>query len=125
MGIETTLVRHCRQYYSHYVCNHSTLQNFPSYGRVYAAYGGVFVVLTVLWGWLVDKMTFENVYVGRRLDFHYRCFCNALARPTCTDNFNVLSLRLSNSQLIIYAFALFSSVLPGIFSFHTSSRPFN
>ncbi|ANB59788.1 hypothetical protein GFC30_2178 [Anoxybacillus amylolyticus] len=28
-----------------------TLQQFPSFGRVYAAYGGVFVVLSVLWGW--------------------------------------------------------------------------
>lgn len=32
-----------------------TLQSFPSFGRVYAAYGGVFVILAVLWGWLVDK----------------------------------------------------------------------
>jgi small multidrug resistance family-3 protein len=32
-----------------------TLQTFPSFGRVYAAYGGVFVVLAVLWGWLIDK----------------------------------------------------------------------
>ena len=24
--------------------------------RVYAAYGGVFVVLSILWGWLVDKV---------------------------------------------------------------------
>ncbi|MED2972131.1 YnfA family protein [Fictibacillus sp. B-59209] len=32
-----------------------TLQNFPSFGRVYAAYGGVFIVLSVLWGWLVDR----------------------------------------------------------------------
>ena len=32
-----------------------TLQSFPSFGRVYAAYGGVFIVLAVLWGWLVDK----------------------------------------------------------------------
>lgn len=34
-----------------------TLQKFPSFGRVYAAYGGVFIVLAVLWGWLVDKKT--------------------------------------------------------------------
>ncbi|MFX3633277.1 MAG: YnfA family protein [Candidatus Pristimantibacillus sp.] len=34
-----------------------TLQTFPSFGRVYAAYGGVFVILAVLWGWLVDKRT--------------------------------------------------------------------
>ncbi|WP_066070969.1 YnfA family protein [Neobacillus soli] len=32
-----------------------TLQKFPSFGRVYAAYGGVFIVLSVLWGWGVDK----------------------------------------------------------------------
>ncbi|OXM83531.1 hypothetical protein CF651_25350 [Paenibacillus rigui] len=32
-----------------------TLQTFPSFGRVYAAYGGVFVLLSVLWGWWVDK----------------------------------------------------------------------
>ena len=24
------------------------------FGRVYAAYGGIFVVLSLLWGWLVD-----------------------------------------------------------------------
>ena len=32
-----------------------TLQKFPSFGRVYAAYGGVFIILAVLWGWLIDK----------------------------------------------------------------------
>lgn len=36
-------------------CIIPTLQKFPSFGRVYAAYGGVFIVLAVLWGWLVDK----------------------------------------------------------------------
>lgn len=34
-----------------------TWQSFPSFGRVYAAYGGVFILLAVLWGWLVDKKT--------------------------------------------------------------------
>jgi small multidrug resistance family-3 protein len=32
-----------------------TLQPFPNFGRVYAAYGGVFIVLSLLWGWGVDK----------------------------------------------------------------------
>jgi len=33
-----------------------TLQ--PSnFGRVYAAYGGVFIVLSLIWGWQVDKIT--------------------------------------------------------------------
>src|SRR5262249_22131000 len=27
-----------------------------NFGRVYAAYGGVFVVLSLLWGWLVDRV---------------------------------------------------------------------
>jgi small multidrug resistance family-3 protein len=26
------------------------------FGRVYAAYGGVFVVLSILWGWRVDRI---------------------------------------------------------------------
>jgi small multidrug resistance family-3 protein len=34
-----------------------TFQHFPSFGRVYAAYGGVFIVLSVLWGWGIDKKT--------------------------------------------------------------------
>lgn len=28
-----------------------------SFGRVYAAYGGVFVVLSILWGWRIDKIS--------------------------------------------------------------------
>lgn len=32
-----------------------TFQSFPSFGRVYAAYGGVFIILAILWGWWVDK----------------------------------------------------------------------
>lgn len=31
-----------------------TLQSEPNFGRVYAAYGGVFVVLSLLWGWRID-----------------------------------------------------------------------
>ncbi|MCF6093037.1 YnfA family protein [Microaerobacter geothermalis] len=32
-----------------------TLQDFPYFGRVYAAYGGVFIILAVFWGWAIDK----------------------------------------------------------------------
>ena len=32
-----------------------TLQH-ANFGRVYAAYGGVFIVLSILWGWRVDKI---------------------------------------------------------------------
>jgi small multidrug resistance family-3 protein len=31
-----------------------TLQEEPAFGRVYAAYGGIFVVLSILWGRIVD-----------------------------------------------------------------------
>ena len=34
-----------------------TFQKFPNFGRVYAAYGGVFVILSVLWGWWIDQKT--------------------------------------------------------------------
>lgn len=27
-----------------------------SFGRVYAAYGGIFIVLSILWGWQIDKI---------------------------------------------------------------------
>lgn len=33
----------------------ATFQSFPTFGRVYAAYGGIFIVLSVLWGWGVDR----------------------------------------------------------------------
>jgi small multidrug resistance family-3 protein len=32
-----------------------TLQTV-SFGRAYAAYGGIFVVLSIFWGWLVDRV---------------------------------------------------------------------
>jgi len=27
-----------------------------NFGRVYAAYGGVFIVMSILWGWRIDKI---------------------------------------------------------------------
>lgn len=32
-----------------------TLQDYPNFGRVYAAYGGIFIILSLLWGWGMDK----------------------------------------------------------------------
>jgi small multidrug resistance family-3 protein len=32
-----------------------TLQAEPAFGRVYAAYGGIFIALAILWGWVVDN----------------------------------------------------------------------
>lgn len=34
-----------------------TLQSFPSFGRVYAAYGGIFIAMALLWGWWIDGQT--------------------------------------------------------------------
>ena len=28
-----------------------------NFGRVYAAYGGVFIVLSIMWGWKIDGIT--------------------------------------------------------------------
>lgn len=27
-----------------------------SFGRVYAAYGGIFIILSILWGWQIDRI---------------------------------------------------------------------
>ena len=32
-----------------------TLQPPPTFGRLYAVYGGFFIILSYLWGWSVDK----------------------------------------------------------------------
>ncbi len=45
-----------------------TLQSFPDFGRVYAAYGGVFVVLSVFWGWGIDnKLPDQYDWIGAAL----------------------------------------------------------
>jgi small multidrug resistance family-3 protein len=31
-----------------------TLQRSSDFGRIYAAYGGIFVVASLLWGWAID-----------------------------------------------------------------------
>lgn len=33
-----------------------TLQPEGNFGRVYAAYGGIFIALSILWGWLIDNV---------------------------------------------------------------------
>ena len=33
-----------------------TFQSSGDFGRIYAAYGGVFVVASLLWGWGIDKV---------------------------------------------------------------------
>lgn len=32
----------------------ATRQEFASFGKVYAAYGGVFIIMAVFWGWGID-----------------------------------------------------------------------
>ena len=31
-----------------------------SFGRVYAAYGGIFILLSILWSWQIDKITADK-----------------------------------------------------------------
>lgn len=33
-----------------------TFQQFPNFGRIYAAYGGVFIIMAILWGWWIDGL---------------------------------------------------------------------
>ena len=33
------------------------------FGRVYAAYGGIFVALSILWGWKIDHITPDRFYL--------------------------------------------------------------
>ena len=33
-----------------------------NFGRVYAAYGGILVVLSILWGWQIDRKTPDTLY---------------------------------------------------------------
>jgi small multidrug resistance family-3 protein len=49
----------------------AAFQAFPSFGRVYAAYGGIFIILSVLWGWGIDKKT-PDLY-----DWIGACLCLA------------------------------------------------
>lgn len=33
-----------------------TLQPQGNFGKIYAAYGGIFIVLSILWGWAIDNV---------------------------------------------------------------------
>ena len=35
----------------------ATFQSFPTFGRVYAAYGGVFIIMSLFWAYIVDKQS--------------------------------------------------------------------
>ena len=37
------------------------------FGRVYVAYGGVFIVMSLLWGWKVDNTIPDNYASSKRL----------------------------------------------------------
>jgi small multidrug resistance family-3 protein len=46
-----------------------TLQQEAAFGRVYAAYGGIFVVLSLIWGWRMDG------WIPDRWDLLGAAFC--------------------------------------------------
>ncbi len=37
-----------------------------SFGRVYAAYGGMFIILSILWGWQIDRVAPDRLDFDRR-----------------------------------------------------------
>ena len=42
----------------------ATLQP-ANFGRAYAAYGGIFIILSILWGWQIDKIVPDRLdWVG-------------------------------------------------------------
>ena len=45
-----------------------TAQPPPTFGRLYAVYGGFFIVLSFLWGWVFDK---DRPDIGMQLLFLY------------------------------------------------------
>lgn len=52
-----------------------------SFGRVYAAYGGIFIVLAVLWAWQVDGFKPDHFYYrGNHLPRRGTCYL------LCTEN---------------------------------------
>jgi small multidrug resistance family-3 protein len=34
---------------------------YANFGRVYAAYGGIFIVISLLWGWRIDRVAPDRV----------------------------------------------------------------
>jgi len=47
-----------------------TLQRHANFGRVYAAYGGVFVVMSLLWGWSIDGVRPDRYdWIGAAIAF--------------------------------------------------------
>jgi small multidrug resistance family-3 protein len=38
-----------------------------NFGRVYATYGGVFIVLSLLWGWQVDRVALTSLTSSARV----------------------------------------------------------
>jgi small multidrug resistance family-3 protein len=70
-----------------------TLQSADDFGRIYAAYGGVFVIMSLLWGWAIDGHHPDNydwlgaaiVAVGVAVIFFspHRLFFSSSERARC------------------------------------------
>ena len=52
-----------------------TFQPEASFGKVYAAYGGVFIALSILWGWLTTRYVryHRRPCMPRRCIYHHVC----------------------------------------------------
>ena len=56
-----------------------TFQSFPSFGRVYAAYGGVFIIMSLIFAMVVDKQMPDKYDVIGAIILYCRCFSNVAA----------------------------------------------
>ena len=58
-----------------------TAQPPPTFGRLYAVYGGFFIALSFAWGWVIDK---DRPDKGAQLDWSFMlcCYCHLLPSLT-------------------------------------------
>ena len=61
-----------------------TAQPPPTFGRLYAVYGGFFIVLSFAWGWVIDK---DRPDKGAPLDWSFVlcCYCHVLPTQLAGD----------------------------------------
>ena len=63
---------------------HCNIQSFPTFGRVYA-YGGVFIVMSLIWAYIVDKQAPD------KYDLIGACICIICMRYDITEQ-NLIKL---------------------------------
>lgn len=63
-----------------------------NFGRVYAAYGGIFITMAIIWGCQIDKVVPDRFDIIGGDDCHYWNDCNyVLAEKLRTRRINLFS----------------------------------